>query len=296
VALSILTNPTYSYGMSHDMDEILKRVAAGELTPEEALRHLDGGRQAGSQLWTEEPPGPRTEDRPRPAAATDGVTAIRITASYRNLDVIADPSVATAFAEGEHSIVRDGGVLVVDGRGGGLLGNGLDPHSWRFGLNAVAPGRALSRGWWDHNLTVRVNPQLPLQLDAVGSKLRVRGGEAGGELRLAACSVGLDTFRGPVRIEANSSSIKGGLAPVGESRIAAEQSSVKVALLPGSDVRIRVRNRMSKVVLPERIGRSKQLKQEFGESVVGAGTGELGLDAVMSSVVLVAELGYGAWS
>ncbi len=279
------------------MDDILKRVAAGELSPEEAVRHLDAGRQRQTPLWTEQPAGPRTEDRPRPAAGTEGVTAIRISASYRNLDVIADPAVATAYVEGEHTLGRDGGFLVVDGRGGGLFGGGADAHGWHFALTGAIPrGRAISRGWWDHNLTVRVNPALPLHIDAVGSKLRVRGGEAGGELRLAACSVGLDALRGPLRVEANSSSIKGSIAPVGEGRILAEQSSVKVALLPGSDVKIRVHNRMSKVVLPERVGRSKQLKQEWGESSVGAGTGELRLDAVMSSIVLVSEIGYGGWS
>ena len=286
----------YSCGMSSDMDDILKRVAAGELSPEEAIRHLDAGRPQ-TPLWTEQPPGPRTEDRPRPAGGADDVTSVRISASYRNLDVIADPAVATAYAEGEHVIEQDGSTLVVDGRGAGLFGGTEDPRSWRFAFNAAVPrGKMISRGWWDHNLTVRVNPLLPLQIDAVGSKLRVRGGEAGGDLRLVASSVGLEALRGPIRLEANSSSVKGGLAPVGECRILAEQSSVKVALLPGSDVRIKVRNRMSKVVLPERVGRSRTVKQEWAECVVGEGRGELTLDAMMSSIVLVSEIGYGAWS
>jgi hypothetical protein len=280
---------------SSDMDDILQRVAAGELSPEEALRRLDAGRPGETPLWTEDPPGPRTEDRPRPPG-DDGVTAVRISASYRNLQVVADPSVATAFAEGEHTVGRDGGVLVVDGRGGGLFGGAPDQHGWQFALTGAGPGGRMGRRWWDHNLTVRVNPRLPLQLDAVGSKLRLRGGEAGGEFRLAACSVGLDSLRGPIRVEANSCSVKGSLAPAGGSRFLAEQSSVKVALLPGTDVRIQVHNRMSKVVLPERVGRSRQLKEEFGECVVGEGTGRLDLDAVMSSVVLVSELGYGAWT
>ena len=280
------------------MDDILKRVAAGELSPEEAIRRLDAGKpdatkpdagRQGAPIWAERPTDPRTEEGPR-IPDGDDVTGIRISASYRNLDVIADPAVATAYAEGEHVARREGGALEIDGRGAGLFGvggPGDDPSNWRFGFGGAIPrGRAISRGLWDHHLTVRVNPQLPLHIDAIGSKLRLRGGEAGAELQLVASSVNLEAVRGPLRIDTNTSSVKGSVAPYGDSRVQAEQSSVKIVLLPGTDVLIKVRNRMSKVVLPDRVGRSRQVKQEQAELLVGEGNGVLVLDAMMSSVML----------
>src|SRR3954462_399476 len=95
----------FTSGMANEMEEILRRVAAGELTPQEALPLLDaaGGRGvdaapasgaaggapppggAGAEeapAWGP-PPGPQVSRRGEPEPPTGSVRLIRINASYR---------------------------------------------------------------------------------------------------------------------------------------------------------------------------------------------------------------------
>src|SRR5436305_9561151 len=81
-----------------DLEAVLRRVAAGELTPEDALRNLGAPAK----------PAP-TGDEP--------VTAIRLKTSYRSVQVLTDPTVAQLHVLGEHSIRRSGGVLEVSTAG-----------------------------------------------------------------------------------------------------------------------------------------------------------------------------------
>ena len=95
--------------MANEMEEILRRVAAGELTPQEALPLLDaagGGRSAAAATpdgtGTEPPawgtfPGPQGGGPGEPA--TGPVRVVRINASYRPIQIVADPSVAEAKQE-----------------------------------------------------------------------------------------------------------------------------------------------------------------------------------------------------
>jgi len=298
--------------MDTDLDAILRRVAAGELTPEEALPLIDASQAAsapagggGSPEW-----GTPAGDPNRAAAGVGGpesettapgrqgpIRDLRIAVSYRSIDVVADPTVHEVAVSGTHGVRREGDTLVVestqfqgftefDGGGEGRPGGG----AWSFMPRSSAWARSMKGG----HVTVRVNPNLPITIDTAGAALRVSGCEGGARIRLVAASLKLERVRGPLEIDALTSSVKGTAAITGTSRISGESASVKLTLLPGSDVRISAtNNRMSKIVLP---GRPTQAADQRTESVLGDGSGRLTVDGVMSSIALTAEVGVARWA
>jgi hypothetical protein len=285
--------------MANEMEEILRRVAAGELTPQEALPLLDaagagrpaqasagdaatGSASAGEPPAWGTPPGPDLRGG-EPEPPTGPVRLVRINASYRPVQIVADPSVAEAFVSGEHTVHRDGGALVVEATVRRFTGEDEGP---RFSFSQLPQTLAWARSLQNDRLVVRVNPALPFELDAVGASIRVSGGEAGARMRLFASALKVDALRGPLDVDASSSSLKGTIGPSGTSRIAAESSSVKVSLLAGTGVRIHVRNRMGKVVVPSGVTKGDMVEPGVRDSVVGDGSGELTVEAVMSSVAI----------
>lgn len=335
--------------MGTPLEDVLKRVAAGELTPEEALRLIDAD-QPGQPGETFDPAGPsrngdsavdpaagttsagaepprapapgatpvgatpvgsgasRTDDAlhepgsgrgldddPPPSASTyrrgPGRTpAVRVLAAYRMVTVVGDPTVSRVHVTGHHSVRKEGDLLVVDaGWQPGARHEEGEEQGLRFAFAALPRGLSWATGWAEGTLTVRVNPELPLEIDATGASLRVSGLEGGGRLRLLASSLKVERWRGPLNLDARSSSVKGSLLPTGESRIAAEQSSIKVTLLPGTSLRMTATNRMGKLILPGRVSKDGI---GFGETIhtqVGHGEGNLVLESVMSSVVIATE-------
>jgi hypothetical protein len=285
-------------------EEILRRVAAGELTPEEAMPLLDGARvaaQPASSAGTDgpswgTPPGPELRDlRGEPADVSEGGAPrlVRLAVSYRSLRVLADPGVDGAFVSGEHTVRRDGDALVVEASG--LPTGGDDEPQGSFSFSNLPRTLSRARDIQRQDLTVRFNPRLPLELDVAGASVRVVGGEAGARIRLLASALKVDVLRGPIDLDAVSSSVKGTLGPTGSSRISAESSSVKVGLVAGTGTRISARNRMGKVVLPTGVTKGDMVDPGLRECVVGDGRGELSVESVMSSVVIGADvIGVGA--
>jgi hypothetical protein len=285
--------------MANETEEILRRVAAGELTPEQALPLLDAAKgpnepaasPEGAPAWGT-PPGPGF---PRvtggePISTSDRPRLVRVAASYRSIELVADPSVDGAFVTGEHTVRRDGEALVVEASSLPFLGDDEEPMGARFSFSNLPKTLASARNWKNEHLTVRFNPELPLELDVAGASVRMVGGEAGARVRLLASALKVDRVRGPLDVDAVSSSVKGTLGPSGASRISAESSSVKVQLLAGTGVRIHARNRMGKVVLPSGVTKGDMVDPGIRESVVGDGRGELVIESVMSSVVIGADV------
>jgi hypothetical protein len=280
-------------------EEILRRVAAGELTPEEAMPLLDASRagvpptapgDAEAPSWGT-PPGPELRDLRGEAGDLregDAPRLVRIAVSYRSLRVLADPGVDGAFVSGEHTVRRDGDALVVEATG--LPTFGGDEQPGRFSFSDLPRTLARARAIQSQDLTVRFNPRLPLEIDVAGASVRIVGGEAGARIRLLASALKVDSLRGPLDLDAVSSSVKGTLGPSGASRISAESSSVKVALVAGTGVRINARNRMGKVVLPSGVTKGDMVDPGLREAVVGDGRGELAVEAVMSSVIVGADV------
>jgi hypothetical protein len=288
--------------MATDLDSILRRVSAGELTPEEALPLIDAAQKAAASSGTDGSPewgtpgsgsagvgGPETETV---APGREGpIRDVRISISYRTIDVVADPTVAQVSVSGTHSVRREGDTLIVDSNAfhGFTEFDGDGPDSRGGAWSFMPRSTAWARSMKGEHVTVRVNPTLPVTMDSVGSSLRVSGCEGGLRIRLVAASLKLDRARGPLEIDAMTSSVKGSAAITGTSRISGESSSVKLLLLAGTDVRARaVNNRMGKIVLPGYPTTGRDGRQE---SVLGEGGGQLTVDGVMSSITLSADAG-----
>lgn len=260
------------------LETVLKRVAAGDLTPEEALGRL-GGRRA-----PDSPPGSSPEPGPEPG---EPPTTIRLATSYRSVRLVADPTVAQIHVTGEHSVRREGSVLVITTPGPLDEDESEgDPGAGRFSFTHLPRTIAWARSWRDHQLTARVNPALAIDLDVTGSDIRLTGFEAGLRARLAASALRADHLQGPLNISALSSSVKLNVRPTGESRLYCESSSARVSLAAGSDLRITTNNRMGRIALPESPAAKSGFESETGETTIGAGRDRFAVEAVMSSVTI----------
>lgn len=276
--------------MSEDLEAVLRRVAAGELTPEQALHQLGG--PAASPGPAAEPGAPIPSPPPTPAA---GITTVRLKASYRSVQLLADPTVAQIHVLGEHSIRHEGAALVIstpgpldDDQDGGRSDQSAE-NSGHFSFSDLPRTIAWARSWREHQLTVRVNPDLLLDLDVTGVDVKAIGFKGGLRARLVASSLRGDKLHGPLDVEAVSSSVKLTGVPTGDSRINCESSSVRLSLSTGSDLKIVATNRMGRLVLPELPPSTLPFEGETSETTIGNGRDRLVLEAVMSSVTVSAQ-------
>jgi hypothetical protein len=294
--------------MSDDLESILRRVAAGELTPEAALSHLnppaqnDAARSRSNQRSSDQTDhGPADPDRRADAAApraqhVEPVTSVRLKTSYRSVQVIADPAVAQIFVIGEHSIRHEGSTLQVSTTGpmddqersGGRDGSGSQ-GSGRFSFSDLPKTIAWARSWRDHQLIVRVNPALAIELDVTGADVKLTGFESGLRAHLVASSLKADKVHCEFDVEAFSSSIKLTAIPTGNSRLYCESSSARLSLPSGTDLKITATNRMGRLVLPERAPSTLPFEGETSEVTIGDGRAQLRLESVMSSVTVSAK-------
>ena len=271
--------------MSEDLEAVLRRVAAGELTPEQALHQLGGASGApptDTGPIPTEPTGPVENDEP--------ITAIRLKTSYRSVQVLTDPTVAQLHVQGKHSIQRTGSTLVVTTAGpldddeSAPGDRGRTPTGGRFSFNDLPRTIAWARSWRDHQLTIRVNPALAVELDVTGTDLKLSGLTAGLRAHLVASSLKADKMRCEVNVESISSSVKLTAIPTGASRIYCESSSVRLSLPAGADLTISASNRMGRLALPDLPVSTLPFEGETSEVTIGAGRDRLTVEAVMSSV------------
>jgi hypothetical protein len=287
--------------MREDLEAVLRRVAAGDLSPEDALAQLDGtpvapaAVPAGASTAASTTGaiaagarGPAAETTTVPAERDDEpVSSVRVRTSYRSVEVIADPEVAQIHVTGQHWIDRDGATLVVTTPG--PLHDEEQPGrgaAGRFSFSSLPRTIAWARAWRDHQLTLRINPALLLDLDVTGADVKLSGSVAGVRARLAASSVRAERVHCPVDLEAASSSVKLNAAPTGTSRIYCESSSVRLTLPASANLTISATNRMSRVALPGRPVSTLPFEGENNEVTLGDGQHRLTLEAVMSSVTV----------
>jgi hypothetical protein len=285
--------------MSEDLEPVLRRVAAGEITPEQALALLGGPASAepGSPHSTALPPEPEPgAPRPSPAQAGFGterandepVTTIRLKTSYRSIHLLADPAVAQVHVVGDHAIRHDGPALVIE-TAGPLADEQAGPDdargSGRFSFS-LPRTIAWAKNWREHQLTIRVNPALLIELDVTGVDIKATGLKTGLRARLVASSLRGDKLHGPLQVDALTSSVKLTAVPTGESRIFCESSSMRLTLATGSDLILSTTNRMSRLALPERPVSTLPFEGQSTELTLGSGRDRLTLEAVTSSVTV----------
>ncbi len=341
--LPVSEGRSYSLRMTPPaLDDVLRRVAAGQLTPEAALATLDDLRrttpsetgEGGEGLDTQQGPddadlptppagaatslvggpdsiedeelgvaepesagGPWVEPAPvgsarrsREEGASGGGTAVdpfaravKVVVSYCSAHIIADPTVRDVSVSGSHTITRQGDLIVVQSPDVPPLFTQDAAGAARFAMTTMPQTMAWAKAWKDHHMLVRFNPHRPLVVELSGGSARIGGGEAGVRISARAGSVRLEQVRGPLEIDAASSSVRGTVQPEGSCSLKADSAAVRLGLLPGTDLLVHATYRMGKVVLP---GPQTRIDPDTVETVLGAGRGRWDIDAVMSSVVL----------
>lgn len=282
--------------MEDERRAVLERVARGELSPAEAaslLEDIEAGTEPerDPRDWAADWSEPATNSEPQtmpPPVAGGGATRIRVVCSIGTADVVGDPTVREAVAEGPHVARREGDVLVIEGQptefemGPGFMFNWAEGRHERH----VRMRRQMRHGrgfnWGDVvHLRVRVNPDLPLDTEAQAGRVRVRG--VHGPIRANVQAGGLDIsdFRSPfdVNVQAGSVSARGRLDG-GASRVNCEAGSVRINLERGSSVRVSAHTTLGKVTF-DGDARSPW--------IVGAGDGTLDISGTMGSVRVSAE-------
>jgi hypothetical protein len=248
--------------------DLLTRVASGELDPADAARILD-----------EDPTAP-TLDHPEPTRGP--VASVQIRAGGVKLVVVADPSVDTAVADGPHSVRHDGTALVIEA-----------PHA--EGYRVEPPPRFL--GWvptvWTggrgERVTVRVNPRLPLTIDATACSVDVSGIHADLTLAGMSSSVKVRDHRGPVHgtVTMGSTTVVGDIT--GPSSLVCELGSVNLRLTGGSDVVLTASAELGSV----KVAGAKPTSLHDGSArhvmTVGAGSNPFDVTVRMGSISVVAS-------
>ncbi len=302
---------------------ILQEVAEGRLSPEEAAALLDQAEQAEQEKGSGqgEPTegegaaaGERPTDHPSPTPpGTDGaVQRVRVVGSFRSARIVGDPTVREAVAEGPHVARREGDLLIVESAlhepdlPGFVFNRGRWNWNWHLGFprepmghagpRGPEPGRRRARESWERSwgrgeLTVRMRPDLPLEVELTAGELRADGVTGPLRFEVRAGSARIEHARGPVEANLAAGSLRlGALLTEGASRIRCDAGSVRVHLERGSSVLVRARAELSKLVLPDGRGVVGTWSPEGREEVkVGGGAATLDVDASMSSVAVTAD-------
>jgi hypothetical protein len=233
--------------------DLLARVAAGEVGPEEAARLLDS-----------DPTAPTLDQTSAPVAVDGPVGSLTVHAGGVKLTVVADPTVDTVVVDGPHSLRREGTALVLETPGG---------DGWR----TTPPPRFL--GWvptvWTagrgEKVHVRVNPRIPVTLEATACSVEVTGLRAALTLGGSASSVKVRDHEGAL----HGSMAMGSLAVVATvdapSDLTCELGSLDVRLTRRSDVTVTATSELGevKVAGPDQVERETSTSRQT--IVVGSG-------------------------
>jgi hypothetical protein len=285
---------------------VLERVARGELSPTEAaslLEQMEPKPAAGPAAeerdpkdwaadWEQEPDWAPSAPPPPPAGEREGeaegaATRIRVLRSLGTADIIGDPSVREAVAEGPHVARREGDALVIEGqdydfdpRAGFMFGWDRDARRDMRRLQRMHHHR--SRRWGDMGpLRIRVNPDLALEVDSMAGRLRIRGVHGPIRANVQAGNTDIEDFRGTLDLSCQAGSIRArGRLDHGASHVRCDAGAVRIHLERGSSVRVTARSTLGKVVVDgdrrERV-------------TIGGGDGTLEIDATMGAVNVSAE-------
>jgi DUF4097 and DUF4098 domain-containing protein YvlB len=247
--------------------EILSQVAAGTLSAEDAAARLEA-------LETEPPAA-----TPRPAPASDpggGVKHVRVVNRLGNTEIVGDPGVSYAFAEGPHKARQEGDTMIIEQ-------SPLDDEmSFEFSrpLGRIrVPGINIGG-----ELTVRMNPALPLAAKTQAGNIRITGvnGAIAAEVQAGNCDI--VGFRGPINLQVTAGNVTAkGRLDSGASAIRCQMGEVRVVLDKTSSVRIRARTTMGEISFEnvEATGR--------GDVTLGSGAGTLDCDCTMGTIRIAVE-------
>lgn len=253
--------------MNDPRREILSQVASGAITAEEGAARLQS---------LESEPGPAAAAAPVPTPAGPAVKQVRIRARFGNAEVIGDPSVAYAVAQGPHRARQEGDTMVIEQSPlGDDAGFEFSAPQGRFSVRGINIGR---------ELTVRVNPSLALSATVQAGNLSIRGmhGSVTSDVQAGNCSI--TEFRGPIQVNVAAGEVTAsGRLDSGASAIHCKMGDVQVRLDKSSSVRIRAHTTMGEVLIDAPRGPSSN------EVVLGSGNGTLDCDCMMGTVHIAVQ-------
>jgi hypothetical protein len=253
--------------------DLLTRVAAGEIDAAEAARLLD--EDAGA------PTLDRTSDLP--ASPSGRVSALIIKAGGVKLTVVADPTVDTLVADGPHTLRQDGPTLVLEAPGADGWKTQPAPKYLGWVPNVVwTAGRG-------EKVHVRVNPALPLTVDATASAVEIVGTRSSLTLGGSASSVKVRDHVGSLHgtLSMGSAAVVGVLT--GPSDFSCELGSLDLRLDRGTDVTVTAFAEMGSLkVAGGDAGSDASFDGTASRTVVaGAGTHPFGITVRMGSASIV---------
>jgi DUF4097 and DUF4098 domain-containing protein YvlB len=193
-----------------------------------------------------------------------------------NTEIIGDGSVSYAFAAGPHKARQEGDTMIIEQ-------SPLDDEpSFEFSrpLGRIrVPGISIGG-----ELTVRMNPALPLAAKTQAGNIRINGvnGAIAAEVQAGNCDI-VD-FRGPINLKVTAGNVTAkGRLDSGASAIHCQMGEVRVVLDKTSSVRIRARTTMGEISFEnvQATGR--------GDLVLGSGAGTLECDCTMGTIRIAVE-------
>jgi hypothetical protein len=258
--------------------EILTQVAAGEITAEEGAARL--GSLDAPPSDAVKPPSSAPESPPVSSTSRQ----VKVLSQFGSAEIVGDPSVAFAFAEGPHRARQDGDTMVIEHQP-------LDEDdTFSFGQGGsrriVVNGINLQR----RKLTVRMNPDLALVANVQAGNVRVDGvhGPITGEVQAGNCVV--SDFRGALNLVVQAGNVQAtGRLDSGASKVRCEMGSVKIHLERGSSVRITTRTTLGKVAVEGPGAERAAIAKGGREATIGSGAGTLEVECTMGSVKVTAD-------
>jgi len=238
--------------------EILSQVAAGTISAEEGAARLEALESA--------PPAPALPaEAPTPSPA-NAVTRVRVTSRFGNAEIIGDPTIATAVADGPHKARQEGDTMVIDQS---LLGDDSTFEFNRPYARVSVPGFDFHR-----KLVVRMNPALALHSSVQAGNVRIQGVKGPITSDVQAGNSLVDGFAGPLNLSVAAGNLEArGRLDGGASSIKCQMGEVKVQLDRTSNVRITARTTMGDVRV-----------EGVEDQVVGSGSGSLEINCTMGDV------------
>ena len=253
--------------------EILTQVAAGTLTAEEGAARLDS-------LETESPSAAPARTPSSPPTLPTGSTAreVKVVSQFGSAEIVGDPSVAFAVAEGPHRARQEGDAMVIEHEPFD------DADSFSFGRGER---RIAINGFDIHRrrLTVRMNPDLALVATVQAGNVRVEGvhGPITSEVQAGNCKV--TDFRGTLNLVVQAGNVTAsGRLDSGASKVRCEMGSVKINLERGSSVRVIARTTMGKVSIEGEKDERAGVGQSGRDVTIGSGAATLDVECTMGSV------------
>ena len=255
--------------------EILSQVASGAISAEEGAARLEA-LEAGTTVRPVAPPA-----LPPSPAPTTGALKVRVISRLGNAQIVGDPTVTQAVAEGPHRARQEGDTLVIE--------QSPIHEDSTFGFSRPEGRLVINNFDFARQLRVRMNPALPLSASVQAGNIRIEQveGPISAEVQAGNCQV--DGFRGPLDVSVAAGNFSaGGRIDSGQSKVRCEMGSVRVRLDRSSSVRITARATLGKVSVEgeaaERLG-SGGTK----DVTLGSGAGALDIDCTMGNVRVSVE-------